>query len=248
MTAAPAIAVVFAGGVGSRMLGAEQPKQFLEVEGKPLLVHTLDRFQQHPEISAVYLSCLAAYVEDARELARTWGVDKVAGVVPGGSSAQESIFRGLTAAREDGVPDDAVVLVHDGVRPLINARLISDNIATARSRGNAITAIPCFETIARSVDGAQTIESVTRREQMHILQAPQTFLLGPAWTLNTRAAEDGLLGSFVDQAQLAQHYGEQLHMVDGFRGNVKITTDLDLLQLRILAETGHLAAVVGRES
>ena len=247
MTAAPAIAIVFAGGVGSRMLGAERPKQFLEVQGKPLLVHTLDRFQQHPDVSAIYLSCLESYVEQAWELARIWGIDKVVRVIPGGASAQESIFLGLCAARDDGVPDDAVVLVHDGVRPLINARLISDNIATARSHGNAITSIPCFETIARSVDGAETIESVTRREQMHILQAPQTFLLGHAWKHNTRSVSDGLLGSFVDQAQLARHYGEQLHMVAGFRGNVKITTDLDLLQLRILAESGHLADVVGPE-
>lgn len=245
MSHAPAVAVVFAGGVGSRMLGAAQPKQFLPVEGKPLLVHTLERFQEHPEISAVYLSCLPDYVEAAWELVRAHGIDKVVGVVPGGASAQESIYLGLQAARADGVPDDAVVLVHDGVRPLINARLVSDNISTARAKGNAITAIPCFETIARSVDGAETIESVTRREQMYILQAPQTFVLGPVLAMNERSVADGLLGSFVDQAQLARHYGQQLHMVEGFRGNVKVTTDLDLLQLRLLAETGHLADVVG---
>lgn len=240
-----AIAIVFAGGIGSRMKSAEQPKQFLPVEGKPILVHTLEHFEQHPEVGAVYVATLESWIGDAWDLVRSFGLTKVRRVVAGGGSAQESIVNGMRAALEDGAPDDAVALVHDGVRPLINAGLISRNIAIAREHGNAVTAIPCFETIARSVDGAQTIASVTRREEMHILQAPQTVVLGPAYQLNMRSQAEGLLGQFVDQAQLLKHYGQDLHMVPGFRGNVKITTDLDFLQFQILAASGHLAAVIG---
>ncbi len=246
MSDAGAIAVVFAGGTGSRMRSAQQPKQFLPVEGKPVLAHTLEHFQQHPQVDAVFVSCIESYVDDAWSLVRLWGLDKVRRIVPGGASAQESIYNALRGAADEH-PDDTVVLVHDGVRPLINQDLISRNIVTARKHGNAITAIPCFETIARSVDAAATIESVTQRDEMHVLQAPQTFTLGPACRANERSREEGLLGTFVDQAQLMRHYGEQLHLVLGFRGNVKLTTDLDLLQFRLLAASGQLERVIGEE-
>lgn len=247
MSATDAIAVVFAGGIGSRMKSAERPKQFLPVQGKPILVHTLEHFERHDEVGAVYVATLASHLDEAWELVREFGITKVRRIVAGGASAQESIFHGLRSAADDGAPGDAVVLVHDGVRPLINRRLISDNIATARAHGNAITAIECFETIARSVDGGETIESVTRREQMHILQAPQTVRLAEALRMNARSAEEGLMGKFVDQAQLLRHYGHELRIVPGFRGNVKITTDLDFLQYEILAASGQLAAVIGEE-
>lgn len=242
-----AVAVVFAGGIGSRMKRGEQPKQFLPVEDKAILVHTLEHFERHPAISAVYVSCIASRIDQAWSLVRCSGLDKVRQIVPGGSSAQESIWAGLRCALADGVDEDAVVLVHDGVRPLINSQLIWRNVETARRCGNAITAIPCFETIAQSVDEAETISSVTPRDQMHVLQAPQTFLLGELARANARSAEEGLLGTFVDQAQLMRHYGAVLHLVRGFRGNVKITTDLDLLQFRLLAGSGHLADVTGED-
>lgn len=247
MTEQRAIAVVFAGGTGSRMRSAKQPKQFLPVEGKPVLAHTLEHFQRHPEVDAVYVSCISAYIDAAWSLVRDWDLHKVQRIVPGGASAQESIYNALRSAADDHVPDDAVVLVHDGVRPLINQDLISRNIATARKKGNAITAIPCFETIARSVDAAATIDCVTERDEMHVLQAPQTFILGPACRANQRSLEEGMLGTFVDQAQLMRHYDEQLHMVLGFRGNVKLTTDLDLLQFQLLAASGQLEGVIGAE-
>ena len=239
------IAVVFAGGIGSRMKKVGQPKQFQPVNGKPILVHTLEHFQQHSGVSAIYISCVASHLEDAWSLVRTYGIDKVRKIVAGGASAQESIYNGLRSASADGFSDEALVLVHDGVRPLINGQLITRNIETARECGCAITAIPCFETVARSVDFASTIESVPRRDEMHILQAPQTLPLGLARRLNARAAKDGLLGTFVDQAQLLSHYGEKLHLVSGFRGNVKLTTDLDLLQFELLVTSGHLATVIG---
>ena len=244
-SSADAVAIVFAGGIGTRMKKVEQPKQFQPVQGKPILVHTLERFQEHSGIGAIYVSCVASHVDDAWSLVRSSGIDKVRKIVPGGASAQESIYNAMRSASADGVPDDAVVLVHDGVRPLINQQLISRNIDTARAQGNAITAIPCFETVARSVDGAETIESVTVRDEMHILQAPQTFALGLARRLNARSVQEGLLGSFVDQAQLHSHYGEKLHLVTGFRGNVKLTTDLDLLQFELLVSSGHLDTVIG---
>ena len=243
-----AIAVIFAGGIGSRMRSAQQPKQFMPVQGRPVLVHTLEHFESHPEIAAVYLACVASHIELAWSLVHRFGLSKVRQIVPGGASAQESIYNGLRSARDDSVADDTVVLVHDGVRPLINADLISRNIDTARMHGTAVTAIPCFETIARSVDSARTIDSVTERDQMHVLQAPQTFLLGQALGANAWAEQNGLLGTFVDQAQLMERHGEKLRLVPGLRGNVKLTTDLDLLQFQLLAESGQLVKVIGERA
>ena len=246
MSAADAIAIVFAGGIGSRMTNAERPKQFLPVEGKPILVHTLEHFQRHPGVGAIYVATLTEYIDVAWAMVRDFGIDKVRRIVEGGRTAQESIANGVRSALDDGAPDDAIALIHDGVRPLINHELITSNIETARKYGNGITAIRCFETIARSTDGATTIESVTKRDEMHILQAPQTFALGALARMNERSARDGLVGTFVDQAELMRHYGEDLHLVPGFRGNVKITTDLDFLQYQILAASGHLDAVIGK--
>jgi 2-C-methyl-D-erythritol 4-phosphate cytidylyltransferase len=245
MSPPDAIAIVFAGGIGSRMTKVQQPKQFQAVEGKPIMAHTLEHFQQHAEVSAIYISCVATHIEQAWALVRSYGFDKVRDIVPGGTSAQESIYNAMRSASGDGLGEDTITLVHDGVRPLINGQLISRNIETACESGNAITAIPCFETVARSIDDAATVETVTKRDEMYILQAPQTFPLGLALRTNARSVEEGLLGSFVDQAQLMKHYGEKLHLVSGFRGNVKLTTDLDLLQFELLASSGHLAAVIG---
>lgn len=245
MDADDAVAIVFAGGLGSRMVNAEVPKQFMPIQGRPVLVHTLEHFERHPEVGAVYVSCLSSYLDAARDLARDFGLTKVRGVVAGGQTAQHSIINAMHAALSDGVPADAIALVHDGVRPVINADLISRNIRGAREHGTAITAIPCFETIAMSLDGAHTVDSVTQRELMYVLQAPQSFRLGEAHRTNLRSLEDGLLGKFVDQAHLMRHYGKDLHMVHGFRGNVKLTTDFDLLQFRLLIDSGLLSAVTG---
>lgn len=240
-----AIAIIFAGGAGTRMHRPGPPKQFVVVGDRPILVHTLQHFQDHASVSRIYLVCLEPFISHARELARRYRLDKIRKIVPGGSSAQASIHLGLESALSDGVDRDAITLIHDGVRPIISADLISRNIACARENGSAITAIPCFETIAMSLDRAETIHSVTQRDLMYVLQAPQTFRLGQVHKANRRSIEDGLIGSFVDQAQLMIHYGHPLHVVDGLRGNCKLTTEFDLLQYSLLVESGALADARG---
>jgi 2-C-methyl-D-erythritol 4-phosphate cytidylyltransferase len=244
VAAGGAIAIIFAGGVGSRMAHGSVPKQFIEVAGKAVLVHTLEHFQRHPEVRAVYIACLSAYVAHAWDLIRQFGLDKVRVITPGGETAQHSILNALRGAVADGAPEEAAALVHDGVRPIISSDLISRNIAAAERHGSAVTAIPCFETIAMSLDGAETVSSVTQRDLMYVLQAPQTFRLGDAYRVNMQSLTDGLLGKFVDQAHLMRHYGKALHMVPGLRGNVKLTTDFDLMQFKLLAGSGVLASVI----
>jgi 2-C-methyl-D-erythritol 4-phosphate cytidylyltransferase len=240
------IVIIFAGGVGSRMNSPIVPKQFLEVKEKPIIVYTLEHFQEHKDIDAIYIACVERHIPYMKGLVNTHGIDKVRAVVVGGASAQESIFNGLQAAMDDAeTTGEEAVLIHDGVRPIINNKLINDNINSVHERGNAISSIPAFETVAQSIDEGKTVDKVTPRDLMYILQAPQSFRLGEIFDTNRRALEDGLMGKFIDQAHMMNHYGHELHMIEGFRGNVKITVPLDFTYFKFLVESGEFKSVTG---
>lgn len=240
------IAVIFAGGVGSRMNHPDGPKQFIKVNDKPIIVYTLEHFQNHPGIDAIYISCLQEGLELTERFVREYNLSKVKKVVKGGDSAQESIFNGLTAAIEDEENHEGTcVLIHDGVRPIINNKLINDNIASVQQFGSAISSIPAFETVARSLDSGVTVDNVENRDLMYILQAPQSFRLHDIHAAHQRSIDEGMMGRFIDQAHMMNHYGHDIHMIDGFRGNVKITVPLDLAYFNFLVSSGEFENVTG---
>ena len=168
------LALVFAGGAGTRM-GADVPKQFLEMAGRPVLAHALAIYESHPEIDGIYLVVHRDWEERARQIATDFGITKLRGVAYGGDSAQESIYNGLTfaAARE---PGDSIVLLHDGARPYLTPDVVSANIASVQARGNAVTYTPCFETVVLSGDG-EMVASLPPRRNSYVAQAPQSFRL-----------------------------------------------------------------------
>jgi len=217
------IAVIFAGGIGSRMSSANLPKQFLEIHGTPLIVHTIRHFQDHPEIEGIAVSILPAWRDRFMTLVARYELTKVRWVVDGGSTGQESRHRAILAVAAE-CPEDAVVLIHDGVRPLITAPLISDNIRTVREQGAAITCTKGNETIVSS-SGPQ-IDDVLARDFLYIAQAPQSLRLGVAQDIYDRAVADGDHDS-IDTATLLRRYGHALFRVDGPRSNIKITTAED---------------------
>lgn len=240
------VAVIFAGGVGSRMNHPDGPKQFIKVNDKPILVYTLEHFQNHPKIDAIYISCLEEGISITESLVREYNISKVKSIVKGGDSAQESIYNGLTAAWEDrDNDDDTCVLIHDGVRPIINSKLIDDNIESVHKFGSAISSIPAFETVARSLDDGDTVDFVENRDLMYILQAPQSFRLHGIYSAHKKAVEEGMMGKFIDQAHMMNHYGNDIHMIEGFRGNIKITVPLDLSYFKYLVESGEFKSVTG---
>lgn len=240
------IAVIFAGGIGSRMNHPDGPKQFIKVNEKPIIVYTLEHFQNHPDIDAIYVSCLQEGLELTEKLVHDFNLTKVKRVVKGGDSAQESIFNGLTAAIEDADnTEDTCVLIHDAVRPIINNKLINDNIASVHEFGSAISSIPAFETVARSLDGGKTVDNVENRDFMYTLQAPQSFRLYDIHAAHQRSIDEGMMGRFIDQAHMMNHYGHDIHMIDGFRGNVKITVPLDLTYFSFLVDSGEFINVTG---
>ena len=141
------IAVIFAGGVGQRMHSRDVPKQFLEMHKKPIIIYTLEIFDNHPEIDAIVIACKEEWISYLEKLIYKFRIEKVKKIVPGGETGQMSIYQGLTAAKEICNGEISVVLIHDGVRPLINAKVISDNISSVIKNGSAITTAVVNETI-----------------------------------------------------------------------------------------------------
>ena len=167
------IAIIFAGGSGVRM-GAGVPKQFLEINGKPIIIHTLQLFQYHKMIDKIYVSILKDYVDYMKELVEDYHLSKVVSVIPGGETAQDSIYNALKKAESEN-PDDSVVLLHDGVRPFVSYDVIANNIEGVKKNGNAITCTACYETILLSKSGEQ-VDSVPYRKDTFAAQAPQSFV------------------------------------------------------------------------
>lgn len=219
------IAVIFAGGVGHRM-GAEIPKQLLKVNGKPIIIYTLEQFSNHPEIDAIIVVFKEEYIDDLNSLLIQWNIGKVVEVTKGGATGQESIYLGLLAAREK-FPGDSCVLIHDGVRPFITQDVISENIKVARSKGAAITVSPAIETICTVNPGAEEVSQVLNREICFIAKAPQTFILSEILQAHEQAISEGFKGKFTDSASLMKFFGHHLYVVEGDMLNIKITTQQD---------------------
>ena len=166
-------AVIFAGGVGSRMEIESMPKQFIPIHGKPLLIHTLEKFQYHKAVDGIVIACIESWTERLWTMLHGYGINKVMDIVPGGDTGHDSIWQGLKRLRQDASDED-IVLIHDGVRPLINGELIDRNIQGVREHGSAITSESVRESVVESADGDQ-IDHVPPREHMYIAKAPQSF-------------------------------------------------------------------------
>lgn len=185
------IAVITAGGYGSR---TEQdiPKQFMGVYEKPLLIYTLENFQNHPEIDGIVVICLEGWQEVLRAYVRQYHITKLQWIVSGGSDGQESIMNGIDALK--GIcKDDDIVLIHDGVRPFLPQEIITDVIVKCRKYGSGVSAIRCQETIVRTGDGIEGTSNIERSEVMRV-QTPQGCLFGKARWAYEEAKEGDFTG------------------------------------------------------
>lgn len=228
------IGVIFAGGSGVRM-GSGIPKQFLKIDGVPILVYTLKLFQHHKKIDKIYLSVLKDYIPYAQSLIEEYRITKVASVLAGGITAQDSIYIALQKAAEEN-PGDSIVLLHDGVRPCVSYDVISENIRVVQENGNAITCTSCYETILLSKDGT-SVDKVPCRKETFAAQAPQSFFLKDIIRYHDmiRASENGY-ENMVDACTIITSLGVKAHMVEGNRGNIKITTPEDVYMFRALLQ------------
>lgn len=230
-------ALIFAGGTGSRMQNDSIPKQFLEYDGKSVIVHTVMNFQVHPEIDNIVVVCIKDWIERFKSDCGKFGLSKVISVIPGGSSGLESIRLGLYEIQRLAEVDDdqVIVLIHDGVRPLINSKLISDNIKCVKENGNAITVVPAIETIIE-IDDKGNIDRIADRSNCRLARAPQSFILSDILNAHRMLLQDGNSPNFIDSAMLMEYYGATLHTVEGPSENIKITTPIDFALFKTYAE------------
>jgi len=226
------IAIIFAGGSGTRM-GADIPKQFIEIDGVPVLAHTLRIFQGHSLVDSIILVANRDFIQETNALCERFSIGKVMAVVAGGNSAQDSIYNGLVAAKER-FGDDSIILLHDGVRPYVKTDVISAVIDGVKKNGNAITYTPCYETIVLSKN-AESIDAIPSRGESYTAQAPQGFILKDILAAHERVrARPERYDGLVDQATLYWKLGLPIHLVRGNRGNIKITTPEDIWMLEAL--------------
>jgi 2-C-methyl-D-erythritol 4-phosphate cytidylyltransferase len=236
-----ATALIFAGGTGIRMNTRSKPKQFLELHGKPIIIYTLEHFERHHEVNDIVVVCLEAWIDELRHLLRRYAFEKTGLIVPGGDGGDKSIYNGLKSMEEKCAPDD-IVLIHDGVRPLINAELISTNIAKAKKYGSVITVEAATESVIR-LGGGERVAEVPPRAEMFTAKAPQSFRYGMIWDLYRRARRDGVRTT--DSAQLCSVYGVDMHTVKSTPYNIKVTAPADYYIFRALFEAMENAQILG---
>ena len=235
------IGVIFAGGTGQRMNTKTKPKQFLELHGKPILVYTLEQFNNHPDIDGIILVILAGWEEYCWQLKERFHINKLDAVVTGGSTAQESALIGLRKACE--LYQDAIVLIHDGVRPLIDYDTISKDIESVRQHGSAITVSPAIETVTIKGENGE-IGQIVERSCCEMARAPQCFYLKDIMEAHLKALNDGNK-SFIDSASLMQAYGHKLYSVIGPSENIKITTPSDFYVFRAIIDARENSQIFG---
>ncbi|CAM3079288.1 D-ribitol-5-phosphate cytidylyltransferase [Lactococcus hircilactis] len=237
------IGLIFAGGTGSRMNSKDKPKQFLEVHGKPIIVHTIDLFEKTKEIDAIVVVILSDYLDYMTELVKNFNLKKVKAIVPGGETGQLSIFNGLEAAEKISHHKDDVVLIHDGVRPLINSKVIQDNIECVKENGSAITTAPAKETIVL-VNGSQEVSEVVDRTRSFTAKAPQSFQLADILKVERDAISKGITNA-IDSSTLMGMYNKTLHIVEGPYENIKITTPDDFYMFKALCDAREIGQIYG---
>ncbi|KRM94881.1 2-C-methyl-D-erythritol 4-phosphate cytidylyltransferase [Liquorilactobacillus aquaticus DSM 21051] len=237
------IAVIFAGGVGKRMHSKDLPKQFLKIHDKPIIMHTLEIFEANRQIDAIVISCVGDWIGYLNELIDKYNLHKVRKIVEGGTTGQESIFNGLKAAKHISSSDEDIVLIHDGVRPLINSKTIDDNIDSVKKNGSSITSVKVKETVLL-VDENEAIESVPNRAHSRLARAPQSFYLKDIISAHRRAIKEKKF-DFIDSCSMMQYYGKKLYLVNGPQENIKITTPDDFYTMRALLDAKEDAQIYG---
>lgn len=218
-------ALIFAGGVGRRMGAGSRPKQFLELGGKPIIAYTLDHFEQCERVTGITVACLPDWIDYLEEIVRRQGYRTPITIVPGGKTGFESRLNALEEIHSHHPEDEgAIVLVHDGVRPLINAETISDCIDATIEHHCVATTAPCVETVIVQDEDGKVVK-VEDRSRCFLARAPQGFFTNELYRAHLRARDEKR--DFVDSVSLMSYYGYDVFTVLGPAENIKVTTPTD---------------------
>ncbi|MDD2972733.1 MAG: IspD/TarI family cytidylyltransferase [Lachnospiraceae bacterium] len=218
------IAMLIAGGSGQRMK-QDIPKQFINVNDRPVIVYTLEAFQRHPNIDAIAVVCLEGWEEILKAYAKQFNITKLKWIFPGGENGQASLKNGIMGLREVANEED-MVLIHDAIRPMVSQEIISDNISCCMQHGSAITVIPCAEAMLMTSDRESSGKAVPR-DQLARTQTPQAFYLKKLVWAHEEAASRGIRNS-IATCTLMIELGEKVYFSTGSEKNLKLTTTDDI--------------------
>lgn len=224
------VAIVIAGGCGSRM-GQDIPKQFLNVNDKPVIIYTLESFQKHQDIDAIEVVCIDGWHDVLQAYARQFNIEKLKWIVSGGSTGQESIRNGIYNLENICNPDDCII-IHDGIRPLVDDSVLTDVIQKCYKYGNAVTAMPYNEQIFVKDDECSTINYIPRETIMRV-STPQAYRFDKLlWAYHEAFDRKvGIYGSSYTNTMMVE-LGERLYFAKGSDRNIKITNRDDLEMFR----------------
>ena len=218
------VVVILAGGVGTRM-GTAMPKQFIDVNGKPVIVHTISNFEKNDKIDSVLIVCNADWMDHVKKLVDEYDLKKVKWVVKGGKTSHDSTRNGLFHLRDILEPDDFVI-IHDAARPILPQGAIDEMIRVAHKEGNASLAIPCYETVIYTDDQISGIEELERSKLMRV-QTPQAYRFSEILPLYDKAEAENK-HDFIYADLVFIHYGKRVFFSRGFVNNIKITRPEDV--------------------
>ena len=228
------IALILAGGSGARM-HQDIPKQFLTINERPIIIYTLETFQRHPEIDSISVVCLDGWENVLKAYAEQFNITKLEFVIKGGDTGQASIRNGVYELAKH-YDDDDLVLIHDGIRPMVSAEIISDCIVTTRKYGCAHPVSPCTSAMIETKDGL-TANSHYPRDNIKIGQSPVGFRLKKICDVQRRALEVGITNS-IGPGILMMELGETIHLCMGSEKNIKITTveDIEIFKALLMSK------------
>lgn len=223
--------MIVAGGLGHRM-GQDIPKQFINVFDKPIFIYTLEGFQKHPQIDKILVVCIDGWHDVVWAYAKQFGIDKLNWVISGGNSVQESIRNGVYHL-EGMCDNDDIVIIHDGIRPLVDETVLSDVIIKCSQYGNAVTSLPYNEQIFVADDDVSTIEYIPR-DKLRRVSTPQAYKFGKLnWAYHEAFEKEiGIYGASYTNTMMVE-LGERLYFAAGSDKNIKLTTkdDLEIFKL-----------------
>lgn len=219
------IGMIIAGGVGVRSQ-QDIPKQFINVNNKPIIIYTLEAFQEHPNIDAIEVVCLKGWHDIVKAYAKQFGITKLENVVDGGITGQDSIRNGLFDIANRYHEDDDIVIIHDAIRPMVSAEIISDNIRVCRQKGNATSVIPCTSVMLKTEDSLASNEQIPR-ENLKITQTPQSYFINELIGVHREAVKRDLFPQ-ISSCALYVEMGKEVFLSAGSEKNIKITTSEDI--------------------
>lgn len=237
--------LILAGGTGQRMRSSGMPKQFLMVYGKPIIIYTVEKFVACHDIDSIVIACNPQYIDYMKKLLSIYPMEKKIDVISGGKNRQKSIQNGIDSIYENGGCENDIVVIHDGVRPLIEDNIISENIRVARKYGCAMTVKPVIESVIITNKNLVSFDDFKKRDDTYSLTSPQTFKLSILVKAYRDVENVESPIPLLDAALAYTYMGNEIPLVKEYNHNIKITTPEDYYILKALVELQENKNVFG---